>query len=68
MEEIKIEKGIALPIRRWHLAMICMAKNESFIFPVKSYSSIREAMCQLKDKRFRTVKISKTERRIWRIK
>lgn len=69
---VKIEKGIPMPGRKYYRDLIKMVKHDSFTFPESEFSSLRGAIQEIKRKhrarKFKTIRISEAERRIWRTK
>ena len=77
--EILIEKNVPIPKGAWYGYLLRMAppdKNgnpkDSFVFPAGEFGAVRRQVMNLRKKfprwRFKTMRISETDRRIWRIK
>ena len=70
--KVKIEKGIPIPERKYYAELKGMAKDDSFTFPEAEFGALRTAIMDLKKKhpmrKFKTIRISETSRRIWRKK
>lgn len=77
--EINIEKDVPISRGRWYKYLIRMGKpyadgepRDSFVFLAKDFGSVRREIVKVKNKfpgwKFKTMRISETERRIWRTK
>ena len=68
--EIKIEKDVPIPQAKWYADVYGMKKHDSFVFPIEKFGNIRNAVMKVKkvhqSRKFKTMRISETERRIWR--
>jgi len=68
--EIKIEQNVPIPNRAFYDDLVKMIRHDSFTFSESNYSNLRSSLQDVKKRfpnlRFRTIKISETERRIWR--
>lgn len=71
--KVKMETGIPIPSRRFYDDLIKMKRNKSsFVFPEAEFSNMRGAIQDVKkrypSRKFKTISISETERRVWRKK